>query len=316
MADTALRQHLEAMEERLFSMIANVQRTSTAAMVEADKLADFATKATEARIDNVDQRQKDLEQRFGELVGAMEAMRHGHRPSQEDERGAGCAQEPARAGRPSSAAVRNWRRVAAGLQPGAVAMSPRSSLSGPPELPASGEHAETSAGRRGRSKCKAHSAEKDAGVDSFANEVMLMVHQMEAMLHAELKVLHKRCNAMQDSLEERALIPLRELEQRFLEQEQTVRQLSSVGQECSSRVEEHEFKLGVTRTKLDMHEQKLALFERTSRWSRRGSDAGEDKAEAISGSWSLSSGARPGSPLKAGGSIFASREHTLLSGHS
>merc|ERR1712151_196691 len=92
-----------------------------------------------------------------------------------------------------------------------------------------------------------------------------------------MRAIHKRCTALQDTVDERVLLPLREVEQRLEEQDQKVRQLIGVGQDCSSRVEEHEFRLGVSRTKLEVHDQKISRLE-AMRWTRGiGSACGESE---------------------------------------
>merc|ERR1711879_234512 len=72
-------------------------------------------------------------------------------------------------------------------------------------------------------------------------------------------------------VDEHVIMPLRSIEQRLTENEQKVKQCISAGQDCSSKVEEHEFRLGVTRTKLEVHDQKLVILDRSLRHKLRSS---------------------------------------------
>jgi len=107
------------------------------------------------------------------------------------------------------------------------------------------------------------------GSSSENQELLLAVHSLERLLHSELKGIHKRCNAVQDLMDERTGLPLRDFDRRILEQDQQIKQLISCEQERSSRLQEHEVRLDVARTKLELHDQKLLALDRSVRWGRR-----------------------------------------------
>merc|ERR1712228_990471 len=78
-----------------------------------------------------------------------------------------------------------------------------------------------------------------------------------------------------------ALASIADIEQKLQEQSSAVKQLMSVSQDCSCRVEEHEFRLGVARTKMDVHDEKISRLE-ARRWTQcPGSASSTDKDRAI-----------------------------------
>merc|ERR1712129_2328 len=148
------------------------------------------------------------------------------------------------------------------------------------------------------------------------DDAMQAVRELEAVLCAELQGMHARWGQLQESIDggrlsqpnrdlesklhdaldggvtplrdlerklqefvdDRAVFPLRDLERRLQEVENMVGQAQVAGQECSSRIEEHEFRLGVSRTKLELQEDKLnRVF--ASRWQQPYSTDGGSSAE-------------------------------------
>lgn len=107
------------------------------------------------------------------------------------------------------------------------------------------------------------------------DELVLAVQALESLLNQELKATRKICNNLQDTMHTEVLVPLTDIDQRLQEQDQVVKQLISIGQDGSSRVEEHEFRLGVLRTKLDVHDQKFSRLE-LMRCNRRCNDLEHD----------------------------------------
>ncbi|CAE8687708.1 unnamed protein product, partial [Polarella glacialis] len=111
------------------------------------------------------------------------------------------------------------------------------------------------------------------------DEAFSAVKELDSVLHQELRVLHDRCDLVQETLDVRALSALRQLAQRMADQDSKVEQLFTDGQDCCARVEEHEVRLGVARSKTDAQEQRLALLgdrvERASRPSERSDELGQ-----------------------------------------
>lgn len=107
--------------------------------------------------------------------------------------------------------------------------------------------------------------------------IMLAVQELESLLQTELKDIRKRFNNLQDTMEDRVLVPLHDCERRIDEHDHYVKQCLSTGEESVARFEEHEFKLGVLRTKLDVQDQKVARLD-SMRWSKA-SSLGCPKAE-------------------------------------
>jgi len=91
-------------------------------------------------------------------------------------------------------------------------------------------------------------------------EALRAIQALGELVHQELKVAHDRCNALQDALSDSVMAPVQRTGQQFADLDAKVQQLLGEAQDCSSRVEEHEVRLGVTRSKLDAHDQRLALL--------------------------------------------------------
>jgi len=148
------------------------------------------------------------------------------------------------------------------------------------------------------------------------DDAMQAVRELEAVLCAEIQCMHTRWGQLQESIDggrlsqpnhdlesklqdaihvgetplrdlerklhdvvdDRAVLPLRDLERRLQEVENMMGQAQMAGQECSSRIEEHEFRLGVQRTKLELQEEKLNRLL-ASRWQQPYSTDGGSSAE-------------------------------------
>merc|ERR1712039_762920 len=115
---------------------------------------------------------------------------------------------------------------------------------------------------------------------SSAGQALMAVQELELLLRDEMKAVHRNCMTLQEAFDERVTAPLQSFEQRLTEHDQKVKQCIDAGQDVSSRVEEHEFRLGVTRTKLEMHDQKLISLDHAFRWIRRADIASGDMPES------------------------------------
>lgn len=129
------------------------------------------------------------------------------------------------------------------------------------------------------------------GIDADLGTAFLAVQELEGLLQLELKTVRNHCNMLQDAMDDRMLVPLRRLEQRVDEHDQKLAQCFGVVQECSSRAEEHEFRLGVARTKHEVYDQKFAILDKQLRFQRR-NDA-DERSVASSTCWPLGSPTAP-----------------------
>jgi len=91
-------------------------------------------------------------------------------------------------------------------------------------------------------------------------EALRAIQALGELVHQELKVAHDRCNALQDAMSDNVMAPVHRAGQQVADLDAKVLQLVGETQDCSSRVEEHEVRLGVTRSKLDAHEQRITLL--------------------------------------------------------
>eukprot|EP00931_Biecheleriopsis_adriatica_P064262 TRINITY_DN39065_c0_g1_i1.p1 TRINITY_DN39065_c0_g1~~TRINITY_DN39065_c0_g1_i1.p1 ORF type:complete len:296 (+),score=80.95 TRINITY_DN39065_c0_g1_i1:57-890(+) len=99
-----------------------------------------------------------------------------------------------------------------------------------------------------------------------AHEALLAVESLDSILQEELKAVSKRCNQLQELVEECAIAPLGEVERQLREHCSAVKQMLGATEDYSSRVEEHDVKLGVLRTKLEVFDQRFFRLE-SMRWS-------------------------------------------------
>lgn len=249
----------EALEARVMAMVA-------AHLREAEKMTSFLGKNVESRLGAVEQRQVQLERRMTEFTGSCrQAQPDTARPLGE------CQQHGQRSPR-----VERHQHVMEDEEEERqlrIAMQRAESLERRTQAAEEKEqqhrhhaHKSERVDRSERTSAKADIKCK-VGTQETGSVALLAVQDLEVLLQAEMKAMHKRCTALQDTLDEHILLPLRDVEQRLEENDQKVRQLVGVGQDCSSRVEEHEFRLGVARTKLDVHDQKISRLE-AMRWQR------------------------------------------------
>lgn len=295
----------EALEAKVMAMVATHLR-------EADKMTRFLGKNVESRLDALEQRQVQLERRVSEFTN-MQRQKPDTGPSSEKpgRKVAEDLQQPLQSSSRAKRTSRSERHLEA-MDDGEEERQLRIATKEAELLEQRLQAAEATLGqqqqqqqqvhhpqkaervdRNERSSAKAHIAAAEsrqkAGTRETGDAALLAVQELEGHLQAEMKAIHKRCTGLQDTVDERVLLPLRDIEQRMDEQDQKVRQLISAGQECSSRVEEHEFRLGVARTKLEVHDQKISRLE-AMRWQRESSGSfkqpsARDRAE----SWTSSS---------------------------
>lgn len=298
-AGVGVRQ-LEALEAKLLSMVA-------AHLREADKLTVLAGKNVEARLGALEHRQGELERDFSEfavasttsLEGAAKCSGFTGSNESSSRRGSGGIRERAAMPGGDDEELRQLREA----ERHAEELERRLEDTGKLEAERSAPRRTAAASRRiergggGGEACGMGGAEF-----STQDTALIAVQELEVLLQEELKAVHRRCMGVQDSIDERVLLPLRDFEQRLQEQDHKVQQLVGAGQDCSSRLEEHEFRLGVARTKLEMHDQKISRLE-AMRWQRSGSgcagtepSSGELRERSGSGLLSASPTASP-SPL-------------------
>eukprot|EP00418_Pyrodinium_bahamense_P010147 CAMPEP_0179117460 /NCGR_PEP_ID=MMETSP0796-20121207/55171_1 /TAXON_ID=73915 /ORGANISM="Pyrodinium bahamense, Strain pbaha01" /LENGTH=403 /DNA_ID=CAMNT_0020815831 /DNA_START=77 /DNA_END=1289 /DNA_ORIENTATION=- len=317
---------LEAMEARLLAMVATQQVQHAADLREADKLAFLASRSVEARMEAMEQRQTQVEQRLVELADAVQGLRC--EQEAQDERTAYFAAEtrerleqlwakrsagddPAQAAAatgaigPSAAAA-----VGPALPATAPTRGPKQRLEGrllalesgsgraealerrlqaleerrigPPEAHPVAAQVSTEAAH---SHCPGESTALDetaamtpgdAGCERLAagDAAFLAVQELESLLRTELKAIRKRCNTLQDQLDERTIVSLKEFEQRLQEEDKMVKQLLCASQESSSRLEE-------MNSALALHGQNLRFMTRRyPGWRRQG---GKEAAPEVVG---------------------------------
>lgn len=265
---------LEELEVKLMATLAGHLR-------ETSKLQRLGERDTEARLVALEQRQVQLEHKFSDLADMVqERAASGGRcadaasppPPTASQLAGGCRLD---VGGSSAAKSKTKTHVAddetemlrqAMLQAEALErrlaaatageLSPREAPTPPPPAAEAEKPCREAPKPRG-----GHNADRVAGAASVSELVLAAVEELESLMQVEVKALNKRFANLQDTIDERAVLPLRDLEQRLQEQDQKVRQLLGVGAECSSKVEEHEFRLGVANTKLEVHEQKISRLE-------------------------------------------------------
>eukprot|EP00927_Polykrikos_kofoidii_P052179 TRINITY_DN45966_c0_g1_i1.p1 TRINITY_DN45966_c0_g1~~TRINITY_DN45966_c0_g1_i1.p1 ORF type:complete len:283 (-),score=52.10 TRINITY_DN45966_c0_g1_i1:76-924(-) len=228
---TDLRRQMEELEDR----VAMSERKQVAALMEADKLAEFATKNCELRIDAIEQRQSRLERRIDDIVQNSQQKLTSTRELEERLL---ALEERARS--PTSISHKE-DRYATELSAVTADLAKRTANL---ENSLAGECVDSR--------------------DERMRDAMLAVQELEALVHSEIRYVHKTCNAMQHNIEDTIVLPLRQFEKRLEEQDQVVKGLLSGSKESLARVEEHEFRLGVLRTKLDVHGEKLSVLDRSA----------------------------------------------------
>jgi len=276
-ASHAARQ-VDALEAKIMAMVSGHLR-------EAEKMTQFLGRNVEARLEAVEQRQVKLEQRISDLGSGSRASSGCTRPTDEE--------ALAREQRSRQRAERNQQqdnmdqdeelrqlKLAAEEAEKLERRLQQAECGAPEQLPHKAERdKEKERSNRKASESRSHASDcsssrhRSSGNGERADVALMAVQELEALLQAEMKAIHKRCSVLQDTMDERLLLPMREVEQRLGEQDQRVRRLTDAGQDCSSRVEEHEFRLGVARTKLEVHDQKISRLE-AMRWQRESTATG------------------------------------------
>jgi chromosome segregation ATPase len=125
----------------------------------------------------------------------------------------------------------------------------------------------------------------ERSIHGSGSDALQAVQGLEALLHAELNEIHRRCNRLNENIED-GLFPLRQLEQQVIEQSHQVEQLGAAGKEQACRTEEHEFRLGVMRTKMEVHDEKISLVDRSNSRLWRSSEDAREKTEDTASSLS------------------------------
>lgn len=223
---TATELQIEALETRLLAMISTQQVQHSAELRDAHKLANYALEEFKERLNIVEQQQERLCMQLTALAGAVEDLRKGS------------------AGQPVAPAEKEKKPV----PPQAVSLEALEQrlreLEESRSLGAAADDPLKSERERSRRNDK----------------IFIAIQDLEATLNSEVKAMRRRCNACQEGVDN-ALVPLREMERQVREQDQIVKQLLDHGQEWSSRIEEHEVRLGVARTKLEVHDAKISRLE-------------------------------------------------------
>jgi len=278
---------LEALEARLLAMVASQQVQHAAELREADKLVGMANRHVEARVDSMEQHQARLEERIAEVAEAVQGLRRSQEA--QDERTAYFAAEtrerleqlwesPVRPARELGLEERLRALEAGGARTQALerrlqALEDRrqGELDVPqaPPQPTAKMAESRSPKRPGVAGEAPFASVGDPCGERLAagDAALLAVQELESLLRSELKAIRKKCNTLQDQMDECTVVSIKDFEQRLQEQEKMVKQMLSATQESSSRLEEHEFRLGVSRTKLEVHDQKISRLE-AARWQR------------------------------------------------
>ncbi|CAK0858129.1 unnamed protein product, partial [Prorocentrum cordatum] len=93
---------------------------------------------------------------------------------------------------------------------------------------------------------------------AVAADAHCAVRELEACMREELRGIHAHCGRMQ-AVEDRFASALRHIEQQLKEHGVSVEQFLHEGEAFHARVEEHEVRLVAARSKLEGHDQRLAL---------------------------------------------------------
>jgi chromosome segregation ATPase len=221
---TATELQIEALETRLLAMISTQQVQHSAELRDAHKLANYALEEFKERLNIVEQQQERLCTQLTALAAAVEDLRKGS------------------AGQP-------------------VAPAEKEKKPAPPQA-ASVEALEKRLRELEESRSLGAAADDPLKSERSrrSDTIFIAIQDLEATLNSEVKAMRRRCNACQEGVDN-ALVPLRNMERQVQEQDQIVKQLLDHGQEWSSRIEEHEVRLGVARTKLEVHDAKISRLE-------------------------------------------------------
>lgn len=286
---------LESLEARLLGMLASQQVQQAAELREADKLAGLAGRFAETRVDELERCQGRLEQRLAEISEAVKRLCR--QQESQDERTAffaaetrerleqlwdahGSSRETQASSLGSSPSLEGRVRVLEAGSAQTEALERRlkdleerwqhssASAKAHSPHPAAANTADGHGARGARAEEGAFAANDLSGERLAAGDAALLaVQELDSVMRSELKSIRKKCNTLRDELDERTIVSLKEIEQRLQEQDKLVRQVLGASQESSARLEEHEFRLGVSRTKLEVHDQKISRLEAV-RWQR------------------------------------------------
>jgi len=302
---------LEALEARLLTMVASQQVQQAAELREADKMAGLASRCAEQRADELERRQAALEQHLSEVAEVVQRLCREKEAQDESTAFFAAetrerleqlwdAQAPAREVQASLEHAAGLEDRVRALEAAASAQTEalerrlksleehwqQSSSSAKAPAP----HPATANMAAGRGPQEAAFAAGDCGGERLAagDAALLAVQELDSLVRSELKAIRKKCNSLRDELDEHTVISLKDFEQRLQEQDKMVRQVLGASQDSSARLEEHEFRLGVSRTKLEVHDQKISRLE-AARWQRGNSGHFGDLDRATCGTPSSAS---------------------------
>eukprot|EP00929_Paragymnodinium_shiwhaense_P068634 TRINITY_DN34555_c0_g1_i1.p1 TRINITY_DN34555_c0_g1~~TRINITY_DN34555_c0_g1_i1.p1 ORF type:complete len:472 (+),score=146.95 TRINITY_DN34555_c0_g1_i1:71-1486(+) len=297
-ADVDVQKRLEDVEMRLLAAITAMRREHTAAFSDVQKLAALETRSCDGKLTKLEQRLELLEARMEVLIEAPEASADGLQArlaDLEDWRwqklpelleaqvsaavgdavGSGQLAKASPPGDSSAAtSAPDMARVEERLATLEVVGSQRSRDDAERErrdarlaewVASLEERQKGAAATTTREAVPATSGDK-AGKDS--KEALRIVQELEAVIHNELTVVHKRCNELQESFDKGLQLPFQQLERQVEERSKAVAQMVAASNELSARVEEHEFRLGVQRTRLEVYDEKMTSMDRLLRQMR------------------------------------------------
>lgn len=264
---------LEELEAKLMKVLA-------AHLREASKLQAVQDRQVEARLLALEQRQVRVESQSSEFASALQAVQdrlssdavaHPREVPDRHDTSTRESEDEQEMLRQATLQAEALEKQLADAEARAAAERPATGMAAETPLRSGADAPEKSRQRTHGSKSQ-ESAQKlgRRGGTSTSQMACVAVQELEALLHVEIQALHQRFTSLLDTVDERAFLPIKDLEQRLQEQDNKVRSLVGVGQESSAKVEEHEFRLGVMKTKLEVHEQKLSRLEAT-RWQPGGS---------------------------------------------
>mmetsp|Transcript_44500 Transcript_44500/g.123167 ORF Transcript_44500/g.123167 Transcript_44500/m.123167 type:complete len:293 (-) Transcript_44500:212-1090(-) len=249
----ATARRLDTLEARL-DTIATLFAQNAADIRSANKFADFAEKDLTSRIDVVEKRHARLEEQVLELVGRVDnlCVVGGHSGGASAALGCEASSMTPAARSPDVGADDCARENLRQHQLELECLERR--------LAAIEDHA---------LDMHADGAADSSGAMQMgtAEEAMLAMQELEMFVRSEMKAAQRRADSFQDALDNGAMLLLRDLEQRFEQQASELRHLSSADQDVTARVEEHEVRMGLLRTKLEVHDDKIACLEET-RWTK------------------------------------------------
>lgn len=293
---SASERRFDELEDHVVQAVSLLERQRRADRREADRLAEFASKSLEARADAQDRRQAELERRVARLeegLAARGAVILEDTPWLPPARPLGIEELQQLCERTSALerrlqeALHSLHDRGLGLQAAAQQrlVDVEQRLQHVEELQAaaavadgrSAPHAATASVQPATSAAVFEEAPVPPAVASSdaaaADEALGAVQELALAVDRELRSLrgdvHQRVGLLQETVDDQVLLPLKRIEQRMADSEHKVKHLLESGGAYSARLEEHEVRIGVNRTKLEVHDQKLVILDRALRWSRR-----------------------------------------------